>query len=147
MVSNPRLTVVSGASAQFSVGEEVPVLGSVTYQDNKPVQSVTYRNSGAIFTVKPFIYSDVINLDIEQQLSNFVKTTTGVNDSPTLIKRDIATQVSVQDGEIIVLGGLASAKTSETHSAFSWFPMLGGYQNDNDKMDIIAVLQAKRVCS
>ncbi|EGR9572912.1 type II secretion system protein GspD, partial [Salmonella enterica subsp. enterica serovar Grumpensis] len=43
VVSNPRLTAVSGSSAQFSVGQEVPVLGAVTYQDNKPVQSVTYR--------------------------------------------------------------------------------------------------------
>ncbi|EPR2277867.1 type II secretion system protein GspD, partial [Salmonella enterica subsp. enterica serovar Newport] len=122
VVSNPRLTAVSGSSAQFSVGQEVPVLGAVTYQDNKPVQSVTYRNSGAIFTVKPFIYNDVINLDIEQQLSNFIKTTTGVNDSPTLIKRDIKTQVSVKDGEIIVLGGLASSKASHTSTAFSWLP-------------------------
>ncbi|EBM3803630.1 type II secretion system protein GspD [Salmonella enterica subsp. enterica] len=145
VVSNPRLTAVSGSSAQFSVGQEVPVLGAVTYQDNKPVQSVTYRNSGAIFTVKPFIYNDVINLDIEQQLSNFIKTTTGVNDSPTLIKRDIKTQVSVKDGEIIVLGGLASSKASHTSTAFSWLPVISGRTDDTDKTDIIVVLQAKRV--
>ncbi|WP_230042099.1 type II secretion system protein GspD [Escherichia coli] len=146
VVSNPRLTAVSGSSAQFAVGQEVPVLGSVSYQDNnRPVQSVTYRNSGAIFTVKPFIYDDVINLDIEQQLSNFVKTTTGVNDSPTLIKRDIKTQVSVKDGEIIVLGGLASSKTTETNTAFSLLPVFSGHASDSDKTDIIVVLQAKRV--
>ncbi|ECD8848887.1 type II secretion system protein GspD [Salmonella enterica] len=145
VVSNPRLTVLSGADSQFSVGEEVPVLGSVTYQDNKPVQSVVYRNSGAIFTVKPFVYNDVINLDIEQQLSNFIKTTTGVDNSPTLIKRDIKTQVSVKDGEIIVLGGLASSKTSHTNTAFSWLPVISGHTNDSDKTDIIVVLQAKRV--
>lgn len=146
VVSNPRLTAVSGSSAQFAVGQEVPVLGSVSYQDNnRPVQSVTYRNSGAIFTVKPFIYDDVINLDIEQQLSNFVKTTTGVNDSPTLIKRDIRTQVSVRDGEIIVLGGLASSKTTETNTAFSLLPVFSGHASDSDKTDIIVVLQARRV--
>ncbi|HDK0046713.1 TPA: type II secretion system protein GspD [Escherichia coli] len=145
VVSNPRLTVISGASAQFAVGEEVPVLGSVTYQDNKPVQSVTYRNSGAIFTVRPFVYGDAINLDIEQQLSNFVKTTTGVNNSPTLIKRDISTQVSVHDDEIIVLGGLATSRTSDTHSAFSWLPVLSGRTHDDDKTDIIVILQARRI--
>ncbi|HBA9513472.1 TPA: type II secretion system protein GspD [Escherichia coli] len=145
VVSNPRLTAISGSSAQFAVGQEVPVLGAVTYQDRQPVQSVTYRNSGAIFTVKPFIYNDVINLDIEQQLSNFVKTTTGVNDSPTLIKRDIKTQVSVKDGEIIVLGGLASSKTSETSTSFSLLPVFSGHGSDTDRTDIIVVLQAKRV--
>ncbi|ELD0486779.1 type II secretion system protein GspD [Escherichia coli] len=146
VVSNPRLTAISGSSAQFAVGQEVPVLGSVSYQDNnRPVQSVTYRNSGAIFTVKPFIYDDVINLDIEQQLSNFVKTTTGVNDSPTLIKRDIRTQVSVKDGEIIVLGGLASSKTTDTNTAFSLLPVFSGHASDSDRTDIIVVLQARRV--
>lgn len=87
----------------------------------------------------------MINLDIEQQLSNFVKTTTGVNDSPTLIKRDIKTQVSVKDGEIIVLGGLASSKTSETSTSFSLLPVFSGHGSDTDRTDIIVVLQAKRV--
>lgn len=147
VVSNPRLTAISGASAQFSVGSEVPVLSTVSYEggNNTPVQSVEYRSSGTILTVKPFIYGNVINLDIEQQLSNFVNTTTGVNGTPTLIKRDIKTQVSVKDGEIIVLGGLASSKDSKTNSAFSWLPVVSGHQEDTDKTDIIVVLQAKRV--
>ncbi|EBW3197443.1 hypothetical protein DPD47_02775 [Salmonella enterica subsp. enterica serovar Gaminara] len=34
-------------------------------------------------------------------------TETGVNNSPTLIKRDVKTEVSLADGDIILLGGLA----------------------------------------
>ncbi|EAB7743403.1 hypothetical protein DTU57_08915 [Salmonella enterica subsp. enterica] len=34
-------------------------------------------------------------------------TETGVNNSPTLIKRDVTTEVSLADGDIILLGGLA----------------------------------------
>ncbi|HDL6832725.1 TPA: type II secretion system protein GspD, partial [Escherichia coli 229_11] len=65
IVSNPRLTVLSGSQSQFTVGQEVPVLDSVTYQGNSgtPVQSVTYRNSGAIFTVTPVVLDGVITLD------------------------------------------------------------------------------------
>ncbi|MGK3466716.1 hypothetical protein ACSLOT_27915, partial [Escherichia coli] len=44
---------------------------------------VTYRDSGVIFKVKPVITSSRISLNVNQQLSNFVKTDTGVNDSPT----------------------------------------------------------------
>lgn len=36
-----------------------------------------------------------------------VTTETGVNNSPTLIKRDVTTEVSLADGDIILLGGLA----------------------------------------
>ena len=53
-----------------------------------------------------------MDLKIQQQLSNFVTTETGVNNSPTLIKRDVTTEVSLADGDIILLGGLAG--TEET---------------------------------
>ncbi|MFR0181756.1 type II secretion system protein GspD, partial [Escherichia coli] len=147
VVSNPRLTVLSGSQSQFTVGQEVPVLDSVTYQGNSgsPVQSVTYRNSGAIFTVTPVVLDGVITLDISQQLSDFVKTTTGVNTSPTLTKREISTRVDVNDGDVLVLGGLASSKITKARSGFSFLPGFTGSSEDSDKTDIIVVLQADRV--
>lgn len=147
VVSNPRLTVLSGSQSQFTVGQEVPVLDSVTYQGNSgsPVQSVTYRNSGAIFTVTPVVLDGVITLDISQQLSDFVKTTTGVNTSPTLTKREISTRVDVNDGDVLVLGGLASSKITKARSGFSFLPGFTGTSEDSDKTDIIVVLQAHRV--
>lgn len=147
VMSNPRLTVLSGSQSQFTVGQEVPVLDSVTYQGNSgtPVQSVTYRNSGAIFTVTPVVLDGVITLDISQQLSDFVKTTTGVNTSPTLTKREISTRVDVHDGDVLVLGGLASSKTTKARSGFSFLPGFTGNSEDSDKTDIIVVLQADRV--
>ncbi|MCX3556808.1 type II and III secretion system, partial [Escherichia coli] len=74
VVSAPQLRMDSGREAIFSVGEQVPVLGSVSYEDGKAVQSVTYRDSGVIFKVKPVITSSRISLNVNQQLSNFVKT-------------------------------------------------------------------------
>lgn len=147
VLSNLSLTVLSGRDSHFNVGEDVPVLGSVTYNDNQAVQSVEYRSSGAIFTVRPYIYQDVITLDIEQQLSNFVNTTTGVNSSPTLIKREIATNVVARDGDVIILGGLASSKVSKVKSGFSFFPGFTGSSDGTEKTDIIVVLQVKKVKS
>ncbi|EBE4778691.1 type II secretion system protein GspD [Salmonella enterica] len=145
VLSNLSLTVLSGRDSHFNVGEDVPVLGAVTYNDNQAVQSVEYRSSGAIFTVRPYIYQDVITLDIEQQLSNFVNTTTGVNTSPTLIKREIATNVVARDGDVIILGGLASSKVSKVKSGFSFFPGFTGSSDGTEKTDIIVVLQVKKV--
>ncbi|EMW4436560.1 type II secretion system protein GspD, partial [Salmonella enterica] len=145
VLSNLSLTVLSGRDSHFSVGEDVPVLGSVSYDNNQSVQSVEYRNSGAIFVVRPYIYQDVITLDIEQQLSNFVNTTTGVNSSPTLIKREIKTNVVARDGDVIILGGLASSKVSKVKSGFSFFPGFTGSSDGTEKTDIIVVLQVKKV--
>lgn len=145
VLSNLSLTVLSGRDSRFSVGEDVPVLGAVSYDNNQSVQSVEYRNSGAIFVVRPYIYQDVITLDIEQQLSNFVNTTTGVNSSPTLIKREIKTNVVARDGDVIILGGLASSKVSKVKSGFSFFPGFTGSSDGTEKTDIIVVLQVKKV--
>lgn len=147
VLSNLSLTVLSGRDSHFNVGEDVPVLGAVTYNDNQAVQSVDYRSSGAIFVVRPYIYQDVITLDIEQQLSNFVNTTTGVNSSPTLIKREIKTNVVARDGDVIILGGLASSKVSKVKSGFSFFPGFTGSSDGTEKTDIIVVLQVKKVKS
>ncbi|EFF0757002.1 type II secretion system protein GspD [Escherichia coli] len=146
VVSSPRLRVISGKEAVFSVGSDVPVLSSVSWQDKVPVQSVEYRSSGAIFRVKPTVTQDVIGLDIVQQLSNFAKTDTGVNNTPTLIKREVSTSVSLSDGDIIVLGGLAENKTSKARTGLSFLPdVFGSDSDERAKTDIIVVLQARRV--
>ncbi|HEM7510915.1 TPA: type II secretion system protein GspD [Providencia rettgeri] len=148
VVSSPHLRVSSGNEGRFSVGSDVPVLSSVTYKDNTPVQSVEYRSSGVIFTVKPLINQHVISLDVNQQLSNFAKTETGVNNSPTLIKREIATNVNLQDGDIIILGGLAENKDSEANTGFSFLPdVFKSKSDEKTKTDIMIALQVKKVKS
>lgn len=147
VVSSPRLRVSNGAQASFSVGSEVPVLGQVSYSDNKPIQSIEYRSSGVILSVKPQIRQDLIELTIDQQISNFAKTETGVNNSPTLIKRQVNTQVSVADGDIILLGGLAENKVSEAETGFSFLPKdwFTGSSDEQSKTDILVMLQVKKI--
>jgi len=144
-VSSPQLRVKNGSNASFSVGSDVPVLGSTTYQDGKPIQSIEYRSSGVLFNISPEIRLNTIDLTIQQQLSNFVKTETGVDNSPTLIKRDVNTQVSVKSGEIIVLGGLAETKNSDNSTSFTLLPFLKSSGKENSKTDIVVVLYAEKI--
>ncbi|HBC1012803.1 TPA: type II secretion system protein GspD, partial [Escherichia coli] len=108
------------------------------------VQSVTYRSSGAILSVTPVVLDEVITLDITQQLSDFVQTTTGVNTSPTLTKREIKTRVDVRSGEVLVLGGLASTKSTKSRSGFTFLPGFTGSSDEGSRTDIIVVLQAQK---
>ncbi|CHD85270.1 putative phage secreted protein [Salmonella enterica subsp. enterica serovar Typhi] len=142
VVSAPRLRVKNNASASFSVGSDVPVLGSVTVNNNTTTQSVEYRSSGVLFNVTPSIKSRTMDLKIQQQLSNFVTTETGVNNSPTLIKRDVTTEVSLADGDIILLGGLAEQKDSKASSGWSFF---GSRTSESNKTDIMVMLQVRKV--
>ncbi|EFK3929601.1 type II and III secretion system, partial [Shigella sonnei] len=146
VVSAPQLRMDSGKEATFSVGEQVPVLGSVSYEDGKAVQSVTYRDSGVIFKVKPVITSSRISLNVNQQLSNFVKTDTGVNDSPTLLKREVDTSLTLKDGDIVLLGGLAENKDSQASTGLSFLPKSWSQKSDEkSRTDMVILLQVKKV--
>lgn len=146
-ISNPSLRVKSGASARFSVGSDVPVLGAVQIDRNgNPVQSVEYKPSGVIFDLKPQIRDNVIDLTINQQLSTFIPTVTGVNNSPTLIKREISTSIGASNDDVIVLGGLDEEKNSHDNSGFSFLPSwLKSHGGENSKTQILLVLQVQRI--
>ncbi|MFZ6765580.1 hypothetical protein ACO0LM_00740 [Undibacterium sp. Di26W] len=58
VVSTLSIRVRFGATGSFSVGEDVPILGAVTYPGNglAPVQSVEYKPSGVVFNVTPKVF-------------------------------------------------------------------------------------------
>ncbi|AFI90398.1 type II secretion system protein GspD [Pectobacterium parmentieri] len=145
VVSSPTLRARSGADARFSVGSSTPTLGNVSYQGQSAVQSVVYRDSGIIFSVSPTIRKNVIDLEISQEMSNFTATDNGVNSSPTLIKREISTSISLQDGEIILLGGLAEQKNNDSKMGFSLLPLFASEGSDSSKTDIVVVLQVRKI--
>ncbi|CUA99484.1 type II secretion system protein GspD [Comamonas thiooxydans] len=148
VISSPSLRIQSGTRGVFSVGQEVPVLGALSFPQGagQAVQSVEYRSSGVIFDIRPTVRDAVIEMEISQQLSDFIKTTTGVNNSPTLTKRELKTTVGLQDGDVIVLGGLAEDKTSSSHDGLSFLPsFLHTKGHESSGTEVLLVLQAQRV--
>lgn len=141
----PYVRVKSGVSARFTSGDEVPVLGAIQMdRSGNPVQSVEYRSSGVILDVLPVIREDVIDLSINQQLSNFVPTQNGVNNSPTLLKREVKTSLLAHSGEVVVLGGLISQQTNRDEGKlFGLIPISVAAREDNS--EILVVLEVQRV--
>ncbi|XEK87092.1 hypothetical protein NMD08_13370 [Citrobacter meridianamericanus] len=146
LVSSPRLRVVSGQESSFSVGASVPTVGSLTYENGTPVQSIVYRNTGVDFKVRPLITRDLVSMKIDQQLSDYAETTTGVNNSPTFTTRQIVTNVNMKDGDIIVLSGLAENKDGEQNTGLSFLPKSWSTKSDQKQStDLLIVIQAKKV--
>ena len=97
------------------------------------------------FDLRPVVRDDVVDLDVTQQISNFVKTETGVNNSPTLIKREVKTSLSLQDCDVVVLGGLAEEKETGSKSGLSFVPaFLQSRGHENSKSEILLVLQLQK---
>ncbi|MBC5049078.1 MULTISPECIES: type II secretion system protein GspD [Klebsiella] len=146
VVSAPRLTVDSGEKASFAVGDDVPVLNTTTVTDGTVQQGVSYQSAGVLFNVNPEVISSKIRLNFTQELSSFVETTTGVNDSPTKQRRTIQSVVTVDNGAIIVVGGLAARKNSDNKTGFSFLPDFMAQKADSSEhTDLIAVIQVRRL--
>ena len=145
-ISRPRARVRDGAQARFAVGSDVPVLGSTQIDRNgNPVQSVDYRPSGIILTVTPEIRAEVIELNLAQELSNFVATNNGVNNSPTLIKRAVNTKLSLQPGEVVVLAGLEDDRHEEQENRVPFLGWLIGDQRQEKQSEILVLIEAHRL--
>jgi len=147
-VSDPHARVLSGSSVRLNVGSQVPTLGSISYQgvSGTPVQSVQYQDAGLIFDVQPTVMADAIQVQLQEQMSSFVATTTGVNNSPTKNTRQMQTTVSMKDGEVIVIGGLVQDTDSSTNNSLGWLPrFLDGHGSSKGRTEVLLVLQVQRV--
>lgn len=123
VVSNPRLRVKDGSAARLVVGSDVPTLGATSFPGNgaTAVRSIEYQSAGVILDLKPHITREVVQLQVQQQLSSFVNTTTGVNDTPTRLRRELTSDVSVRPGELVVLGGLVDSKEDASRSGLPFW--------------------------
>jgi general secretion pathway protein D len=122
-LAQPSLTLLNGEESKMQIGSEVPTLSSTSFDvKGNAIQSITYRSSGVILSVKPYINGDSIILTINQELSNFTQTTTSDINSPTLLKRSIQTTVDSKVGEVVALGGLDESKDSVSTSGLFFLP-------------------------
>jgi general secretion pathway protein D len=121
VVSTPSLMVIDNREARLQVGDQVPVVTqsavSVSDPDAPIVNQVAYRDTGVTMVVTPRISeSGQVLLTIQQDVSDVVETTTSGIDSPTIRQRQIATTVSVADGESLALGGLIRDQGGHTEN-------------------------------
>lgn len=144
VLSSPTLRIKNGERGRLTVGSEVPVLGAVSVSSTgQPVQSVEYRSSGVILDLKAEILEGAVGLVVQQQVSTFVATTTGVNASPTLLKRELTTTLSMKSGEVVVMGGLEDGRASESGSGPSgFFSFLGMRLREDSRSELILLLEA-----
>jgi general secretion pathway protein D len=127
IVSSPSLTVMDNKPAVLQIGDQVPITTqsatSVLTTGAPVVNSVSYKDTGVILSITPRINeSGRVLLDIEQEVSSVVQTTSSGIDSPTIRQRKIKTSVVVNDGDALVLGGMIQESKSASRSQI---PILG----------------------
>ena len=133
VISSPQLMVLDNQSARLQVGDQVPIAtqSAVSVSDsNAPVvNSIEFRDTGVILAVTPRVNAGgLVTLEVRQEVSDVVATTTSQLNSPTIQQRSIESTVAVQSGDTIALGGLIQDRNQEAQSGvplLSEIPILG----------------------
>ncbi|MBE1159400.1 type II secretion system secretin GspD [Dyella acidiphila] len=134
-LSAPSLVVLNNQVAHIQVGDQIPVnqtyytgLGGTTTTTGTTVGQVEYIPTGIILDVQPRVNpGGLIYLNIDQQVSS----TSGAANSQgnfTIQQRQIATQLGVQNGQTVLLGGLIQQINSDAGQGvpfLSDIPVLG----------------------
>ena len=135
-LSAPSLVVVNNRRAEILVGDEVPV--TQTYVNpqlgsGSGVGQVTYKKTGVILNVRPRVNpGGLVYLDVAQEVSRPDLTRVTEGNLP-ISKRKLTTQVAVQSGQTVLLGGLIQDNAGTSQSGvpgLSRIPLLGALFRD-----------------
>jgi general secretion pathway protein D len=158
VVSSPSVVVLHNQAATLQVGDEVPVatrqVSSVTDPDAPLVNEIQFRDTGVILKVTPRINSNgLVTMDVQQEISSVVASTASGDSgalTPTISQRRISSMIAVQDGQMVVLGGLISEQSDKQKSrvpVLSKIPLLGDVIGDTSRSkqrkELIVFLQPK----
>ena len=153
VLSTPTLLTLDNQEAEIVVGQNVPfVTGSYSSVSNSstvsnPFQTIQRQNVGIDLKVKPQINEgNTIKLDVEQKVDSLAASSAGAADLITNT-RSIKTTVLVDDGEVVVLGGLIKDDLTESVQkvpGLGDLPLLGGLfrykSTTKDKTDLMVFL-------
>lgn len=129
ILSTANLVTLDNEEAKIVVGQNVPfVTGSYTSTSNSnPFQTVERKDVGITLRIRPQIgQNGNIRMAIYQESSSVASTSSTLG--PTTNKRSIESSVVVNDGKIIVLGGLIEDSATDSAAqvpAVADMPVLG----------------------
>ena len=129
VLSIPTLTTLDNEEAKMMVGQNIPLLtgqyaNTTTTSGStvNPFQTYERKDVGITLRVKPQISEGgTVKLAIYQEVSNIDSSVTPTSGYVTKV-RSIETNVLVDDGDVVVLGGLMAENSGDTQQKV---PLLG----------------------
>ncbi len=134
----------------------MPIVTSETFGTTTltaPVRTIQYKDIGIILKVKPRINEGgLVSLDISQEISSYaVKKVTGTDEAIVVSKTEATTNLVVQGGQTIIIGGLIREDVSDGRAGIpllSKIPVLGylfGKTNKTNHRKELIILLTPRV--
>ena len=137
VISAPSIIATDSIPASINVGSTVPTLaaqavspGLTNGGTSQFTQSIQNQNTGVTLNILARVNaSGVVTMVIDQSVSAPQPNTTSGIDSPSFSQREISTQVTVQDGDTVAIGGIIQENNQLSHGGIpglNRIPYVGG---------------------
>ncbi|PIB53813.1 type II secretion system secretin GspD [Pseudomonas sp. 2822-17] len=160
VLSAPSLVVMNNQPAQIQVGDNIPISQTTvnTGTSDTTLSSVEYVQTGVILDVVPRINpGGLVYMDIQQQVSDAQDQASTGSDTPTnprISTRSVSTQVAVQSGQTVLLGGLIKQDNAESVSAVPYLGkipglrwLFGNTSTSKDRTELIVLITPRVITS
>jgi len=119
ILSRPRLTCQSGKEAELLVGGEKPILTTETASAGGASTTVSYKEYGIKLKIKPTVKDNRVKLGLNIEISepgeaDVLGSLTNITAKAyPFTKRNVSTEVYLNNGQTIAIGGLIKQKKEE----------------------------------
>lgn len=159
VLSAPSLVVMNNQPAQIQVGDNIPISQTTvnTGTSDTTLSSVEYVQTGVILDVVPRINpGGLVYMDIQQQVSDAQDqaANSDTQNNPRISTRSVSTQVAVQSGQTVLLGGLIKQDNAESVSAVPYLGkipglrwLFGNTSKSKDRTELIVLITPRVITS
>ncbi|MGH8304722.1 MAG: type IV pilus secretin PilQ, partial [Steroidobacteraceae bacterium] len=151
IISSPRVVTANQKEATIKQGVEIPYQQSAS----SGATTIQFKEAVLLLKVTPQITPDnriILDLDVRDDAVGQVVVASGGINVPSIDTREISTQVLVNDGQTVVLGGILSTTQRENDKKVPYLgdiPVLGhlfkNTQHTDDKDELMIFITPKIV--
>lgn len=160
IVSNPKVLTLDNQDAEIKVGNVIPFASGVKFDINgQPIVTYDYKEVGLTLKTVPRVSSpETLRLSLKlvlQEVTDYIRPTVG-NISyavPVTSNRSLDSDVVVENGQTIVIGGLVSDKNIKTQDqipGLGSIPIIGNlfkYRSDSKEKTTLFVFLTPYIIS
>lgn len=124
ILAQPKVAVLDGEEANINIGSKIPYAVPSNTSSGNVLWSVQYIDAGVSLKIIPRrLDNNLIEVSLKPEVSAVSEwKATNAGEFPVISTRNVETQVTVEDGQTLVIAGLASKNDYKVNSKI---PLLG----------------------
>lgn len=150
VISSPHIVAANHREATFKIGNKMPLIESIRPSDAGPIKSFEIKEVGIELTVTPHINrGNQIDMEVFQTI-NALQSYDAKEGTANMSNREVKTNVSLADGETLILGGFIEERTSLVENKIPLLcelPVVGKLfrkkQNNKSKVEMLIFITPK----